>query len=522
MTHNNKIRFNYFIISVFVLVESLLISPKYQQFIGDKEVFRYMGMLLCEGCVPYRDAFDHKPPVIYFLAALGNYLGPWGLWLATTLIVLASALLFLRACVKFQARLPIMYPLVFIVLMRFSPIIQGGELTREITASTVLCLFSINILQPNRLILIGVLAAVIFFTQQNELLAALPLFFLALLWGDPSCNSPDRAWRTVRKKAFLCLTGIALVCIPIVSFFFFHNALNDFWQQAFVFNSTVYVGSTHHLFKGIWRTTRELKFFHLLYPIIILFCLCLVFSMREKNKGLLQIVFALTTASMVLQVFSISLSEKFYGHYFLGFIPYFCMLVLVTGLYLQKAAIFRNSWIIPLALFFLVCSKQMEFPKFIKLKDIATADKYHQSYPPFYFSELQKLSGQRGQFYVFRSKDFLALNTDLRIISPSKWIYDHIWDMFPRWDKDGNIFDGLIADLKKAGTQYILDFSPIFPMSRSSLQAVWDSFIKSRYDVVTSGIDAKGNTIWNFYTLKAHLISNHMKARHEPSIKPEA
>jgi hypothetical protein len=522
MTDKNKIRFNYFIISVFAMAESLLISPKYQEFIGDKEVFRYMGMLICEGCVPYRDAFDHKPPVIYFLAALGNSLGPWGLWLATTLIVLASALLFFRACVKLQARLPVMYPLVFIVLMRFSPIIQGGELTREITASIVLCLFSINILQPGRLILMGVLAAVIFFTQQNELLAALPLFFLPLLWGDPFFKSPDRAWRTVCKKALLCLTGGALVCIPIVSFFFFHRALNDFWQQAFVFNSTVYVGSTHHLLKGIWGTARELKFFQLLYPPIILFCLCLAFSVRTKNKGLLRIVFTLTAASIAIQAFSISLSGNFYGHYFLGVIPYFCMLTLVAGLYMQKTAIFRNSQLIPLALFFLVCSRQMEFSKFLKLKDFATADKYHQSYPPFYFSELQKISGQRGQFYVFRSKDFLALNTDLRIIAPTKWIYDHLWGMLPTWDEDGSIFNGLIADLKKAGTQYILDFSPIFPLPRSSLQTVWDNFIKSRYDIVTAGFDDKGNRIWNFYELKANLISNRLKARYEPSIKPEA
>ena len=49
----------------------------------DSGVFLYMGWRLLNGDVPYRDVWDHKPPLIYFVDALGLALTPdllWGIW----------------------------------------------------------------------------------------------------------------------------------------------------------------------------------------------------------------------------------------------------------------------------------------------------------------------------------------------------------------------------------------------------------------------------------------------------------
>ena len=37
----------------------------------DSSVFRYIGTIMHDGCVPYRDSFDHKGPLIFLI----NYLG---------------------------------------------------------------------------------------------------------------------------------------------------------------------------------------------------------------------------------------------------------------------------------------------------------------------------------------------------------------------------------------------------------------------------------------------------------------
>jgi len=50
---------------------SFLFSPHFALFFNDKEISKYAGLVIFKGGVPYRDAFDHKPPLIYFLNALG-------------------------------------------------------------------------------------------------------------------------------------------------------------------------------------------------------------------------------------------------------------------------------------------------------------------------------------------------------------------------------------------------------------------------------------------------------------------
>src|SRR5689334_17436684 len=49
----------------------------------DSGVFLYVGWRFLNGDIPYRDVWDHKPPLIYFIDALGLILTPhslWGVW----------------------------------------------------------------------------------------------------------------------------------------------------------------------------------------------------------------------------------------------------------------------------------------------------------------------------------------------------------------------------------------------------------------------------------------------------------
>lgn len=495
-----------FFISACVVVQSILLSPKYQVFIGDKEVFRYMGMLIMQGGVPYRDAFDHKPPFIYFLAALFDFLGPWGLWLATTLLVLAAALFFYQTCLRLGARFPIVYPLSFVILMRYTPVIEGGGLTREVTASLALIIFSFSIIRPDGLIFIGVLCSLIFFTQQNELPPVMPFALLALLVGlrAPSGSSP--VWSRLIKKAGLAAIGGMIVCLAVVLYFACHGALCDFWNHAFVFNTAVYADPPQPVVTTIRRLAGYLGYYHLLYPMAFLTLLSSVALLPGSSSVHIKAIILASLSGLCMQLFSISLSNKYYGHYFISCIPYIVTLMLACGLFLQKILTRSMTWIVPAALMLAVCANKFEVNKFSRLAEFTSAHAYRDKYPAFYFSDLKALQGCPGSLYVFRNKDYLALNTDLRIIAPSIWIYDHIWDMFPYWDPDGSIFKGILNDLHTANTEYILDFSPVFPLSRSDLQNAWDRFINSRYAVAAHFDDQNGNRIWNLYKLTTSAI----------------
>src|SRR5215213_9068671 len=56
----------------------------------DSGVFLYVGWRLLNGDIPYRDVWDHKPPLIYFIDALGITLSPtslWGIWVLGFLFI---------------------------------------------------------------------------------------------------------------------------------------------------------------------------------------------------------------------------------------------------------------------------------------------------------------------------------------------------------------------------------------------------------------------------------------------------
>src|SRR5512145_2200455 len=59
----------------------------------DSGVFLYVGWRFLNGDMPYRDVWDHKPPLIYFVDALGIALTPdslWGIWALRFIFVFLS------------------------------------------------------------------------------------------------------------------------------------------------------------------------------------------------------------------------------------------------------------------------------------------------------------------------------------------------------------------------------------------------------------------------------------------------
>src|SRR5512133_129106 len=65
----------------------------------DSGVFLYVGWRLLSGDIPYRDVWDHKPPLIYFVDALGISLTPgslWGIWLLQFVFIFFTLYLIYR------------------------------------------------------------------------------------------------------------------------------------------------------------------------------------------------------------------------------------------------------------------------------------------------------------------------------------------------------------------------------------------------------------------------------------------
>jgi len=88
------------IILIILLGILVPISPLYRPVPSvDPSVYLYIGQRILEGGTPYRDAWDHKQPLTFFVFAFGQVLTPhslWGMWLIELALLGGAALLALR------------------------------------------------------------------------------------------------------------------------------------------------------------------------------------------------------------------------------------------------------------------------------------------------------------------------------------------------------------------------------------------------------------------------------------------
>ncbi|HMN62847.1 MAG TPA: glycosyltransferase family 39 protein [Anaerolinea sp.] len=99
----------------------------------DYSIFQYVGERIREGQLPYRDVFDHKPPLIFYLDALGLTLGGgsrWGIWALQLIAVGSAGLLGYAALKRVFGRFPAWLAAAgFLLNLVF--VHEGGNLTEE-------------------------------------------------------------------------------------------------------------------------------------------------------------------------------------------------------------------------------------------------------------------------------------------------------------------------------------------------------------------------------------------------------
>ncbi|MGC1378133.1 MAG: glycosyltransferase family 39 protein [Anaerolineales bacterium] len=223
-----------------VLVVLIPASPARQPFPSrDSGVFLYVGWRILNGELPYLNVWDHKPPVIYYLDALGLSLTPgsnWGVWWIEALLLLIAAALF-YALVK---RLFGLFPAIlasFFWLFTLLYILAGGNLTEEYPlAMQCGALFLFYVAERDgkygwRGFLIGLLAGLTFFTRQTSIgiVLAIGIYLLVTrLWKHD--------FRKLARDLLPILAGGLLVVAVIAVYFKANGALGRLWDNAFLYN----------------------------------------------------------------------------------------------------------------------------------------------------------------------------------------------------------------------------------------------------------------------------------------------
>ena len=207
---------------------------------SDEGGYAYEAILLGQGDVPYRDAYDQKPPVVYFLYRLAFRVfgfGERGPRLLALLFAWATmVLLFSLSPPEWPIAARLAAPAAY-AAMSAEPIgdmgfaaVPEAFLGLFLAASARFLIASWHSASRGRwLFLSGAAAALAVMTKQT---AAWPaaVFFLLALWERRTREAGPA--RRVREAACFIL-GAAAAAAPFLIFFWNRGALPELWDQAF-------------------------------------------------------------------------------------------------------------------------------------------------------------------------------------------------------------------------------------------------------------------------------------------------
>ncbi len=457
------------------LLLSLLFYPLVGMLLDDQDFFHYFGRAVLEGQVPYRDFFDHKPPMIFFINAAGLLIGKWGMWLIdTALAMLVTAGLY-RRCLQYKIALPELLPLLFNLMLRDFLINNAFGLTREFTTFFILFFFIVLMGKSRqRHAVLGFLTGLVFFTQQEQIFLLLP-FLIYLITTKDTLSF----WQRFSRLA----VSFLIVPIPFVIYFILHHALGQAWYDAFVFNATVYTGER----KPLLAHFHSIKFildegnFELPFMISLVLGIFTLVT-RNKNKPLtlaaiFSLFFVLTPEMMGGRRQAMGEWDNYLG-YFVPATAAVTMLLFVVFAFTEESSLNtrKAQWPYAFLLCISLCYTALQHGTHLELRE---------KDPLFHTPELQYLQQQQPKDYqlcVFGNDSYNIYYNVLNILAPCRMVYQHFYKMYPRWDTDGKELQETEASLLQHKTRWVLMDPEWLNMFINAPQKdAWMQFLQTHY-----------------------------------------
>lgn len=297
----------------------------------DSGVFLYVGWRLLMGDVPYRDVWDHKPPLIYFVDALGLSMTPnslWGVWMIEGIFIFATFLVLYKLLEReFNVFAAIGGSILF--ASGLLTILARGNVTEEYALLfQALCFLLIAKAAKADFPLhlsfwIGVSGGLAFNFKQTTIgvLIAYGLFILAFRFAQRKFPLRDVG---------MLAAGWLLPSLLVVFYFASQNALNDFWAQSYLYNF-VYVGKHEGIRRLIPVFTKGFLYLQNGYilHITILSWLSGFIYVWLRRKGFFNNINPIITIALIdlpIEVGMILVSGRSILHYYLTPLPIIAIL----------------------------------------------------------------------------------------------------------------------------------------------------------------------------------------------------
>lgn len=299
---------------ILLLWYSYTTSPLYNRIGFDSEIFKIIGIGILEGKVPYRDLFDHKGPVIFFINALGQLISPGraGLFLLQT-VSLSCAFALMYKISRLFSSVKKSVVVVLLIGLFMTAFGVGGNQVEEwelpwqllavYLALKYLIGFEKNPVHPPVYTLIyGICFGIVSFTRLNDgaLIAGMMIGFAAFL-------ILKKQQKQLPLNIALFLLGWALTAVPILLYFGLNGALSEFFYGSYTHNFLY--AADHYSLTNILSGIARLGL-----PFAVLFYDVIKHRRMERIPVVTGLVFAALTMGMA-----------FFDHYYLTLLPLFLM-----------------------------------------------------------------------------------------------------------------------------------------------------------------------------------------------------
>lgn len=355
----------------------------------DSGVFLYNASQLLEGKVLYRDLWDHKPPLIYYLNAVGLLFtggSLWGVWLVQVAFVLGAALVgFSLLKQVFGTRPAIVGSVAWIVSLQF--LLDSGNYTEQYVPlfqfAALYLYWQINKLAKFswREYSIGLTLGMTVLLRPNALGIWLAIGLSLLIFGWSN-------WRLLFLRLLLIAGGCLSVIGVVATYFASQSALDDFVEQVIYYNLIYSRGlpfrqKLDSLVYGLQTLSASGLVMLSLAAITVG-----IFYVLGKNDRLIKRLVLVAGVSLVLELGLASFSGYKYGHYFISLLPaaavmvaFLCYLILGSNPgWSEKIEFFRHIQlsVVSIAVFGL-CLGLSLMPLLHWIKLINLRDEYDES-----------------------------------------------------------------------------------------------------------------------------------------------
>lgn len=251
--------------AIFLLLFSTTTSPLFISEGLDSAVFKSMGQAIADGKVIYRDIFDNKGPILYFINAIPFFFGKGGfcrlLLFILQVIGLSSSMYFMFRMARLFAGGLWSFISLLVTCLLYIVFFEGGNLCEEwMLYGLAPALYMAtkwyidlqkdknNALCSRRIIRDGFFYGLVFaytlFIRPNDAVAFIGGLLLSV---SILTMASGGKWDNLLYLYLSVFVGFSIITIPIVAWFAYHHALVDLWNGMFGVNFG-YVNGTALIF----------------------------------------------------------------------------------------------------------------------------------------------------------------------------------------------------------------------------------------------------------------------------------